>query len=298
MNKTITSIKGIIVAFLGALLLTPDTLFMRLSEMNVWTMLFWRGFQMGIILIALTLIIKKYRDNFNLIFSKFGIFIILTQAVGSIFFTIGVYETSVALILFCIATSPLFASFFSHIILKEKIKKSTITVSIFCILGILMVVYDADNVSNSPKNNVILGSICGVFTAATLGLNFVLLRSKPNIPAFGVTGFGGFLTGLFSLFLIDFNKMFEGDIISISISGLIILPFSFAALTYATRYTIAANISLLMLLETIFGPIWVWIFLNETLGVYMIFGGLIVITSLLIYFLKFQSTIAKPSNSG
>ena len=63
MNKTITSTKGIVIAFLGALLLTPDTLFMRLSEMNIWTMLFWRGFQMGIVLIIFTLIIKKYRDN-------------------------------------------------------------------------------------------------------------------------------------------------------------------------------------------------------------------------------------------
>ena len=54
--------KGILIAFLGALLLTPDTLFMRLSEMDVWTMLFWRGFQMGAILILMTLSIKEYRD--------------------------------------------------------------------------------------------------------------------------------------------------------------------------------------------------------------------------------------------
>ena len=46
--------KGILIAFLGALLLTPVTLFMRLSEMDVWTMLFWRGFQMGAILILMT----------------------------------------------------------------------------------------------------------------------------------------------------------------------------------------------------------------------------------------------------
>ena len=58
--------KGILIAFLGALLLTPDTLFMRLSEMDVWTMLFWRGFQMGAILILMTLSIREYRENFFL----------------------------------------------------------------------------------------------------------------------------------------------------------------------------------------------------------------------------------------
>ena len=69
--------KGILIAFLGALLLTPDTLFMRISEMDVWTMLFWRGFQMGVILILMTLSIKEYRENFFLIFKKTGALIVL-----------------------------------------------------------------------------------------------------------------------------------------------------------------------------------------------------------------------------
>ena len=77
--------KGILIAFLGALLLTPDTLFMRLSEMDVWTMLFWRGFQMGAILILMTLSIKEYRENFFLIFNKTGTLIVLIQASGSVF---------------------------------------------------------------------------------------------------------------------------------------------------------------------------------------------------------------------
>ena len=115
--------KGILIAFLGALLLTPDTLFMRLSEMDVWTMLFWRGFQMGAILILMTLSVKEYRENFSLIFKKIGTLIVLIQASGSIFFTLGIVNSSVALILFCIATGPLFAAFFSLIILKEKLKR-------------------------------------------------------------------------------------------------------------------------------------------------------------------------------
>jgi len=114
--------KGILIAFVGALLITPDTLFMRLSFMDVWTMLFWRGIQMGIVLILITICIKEYRKKFKEIFTKTGIYIILSQAIGSIFFTYGVATSSVALILLCIASSPLFASFFSYFLLKEKVK--------------------------------------------------------------------------------------------------------------------------------------------------------------------------------
>ena len=55
--------KGILIAFVGALLITPDTLFMRLSSMDAWTMLFWRGIQMGIVLIFITLCINEYHIN-------------------------------------------------------------------------------------------------------------------------------------------------------------------------------------------------------------------------------------------
>tara|TARA_B100000900_G_C20211874_1_gene566196 strand:- start:459 stop:605 length:147 start_codon:yes stop_codon:yes gene_type:complete len=40
-----------------------------------------------------------------------------------------------------------------------------------------------------------------------------------------------------------------------------------------------------MLLETIFGPLWVWFFLKETPNMQMLFGGIIVIMTLTIYFI-------------
>ena len=60
-------------------------------------------------------------------------------------------------------------------------------------------------------------------------------------------------------------------------------------MAYATRYTYASNISLLMLLETIFGPLWVWFFLKETPNIQMLFGGIIVITTLTIYFIVLRA---------
>ena len=278
--------KGILIALIGALLITPDTLFMRLSQMDVWTMLFWRGMQMGLVLVFCTLCIQNYRKNFNLIFSKTGIFIILSQGLGSLTFTYGIVISSVTLILLCIATSPLFAAFFSHYLLKEKVNKSTIYASLFTIVGVTISLLDAHNAINAPKGNYILGLFCGLFTAAALGLNFVLLRSNPKIPAIGATGFGGLFVGLIGIFFIQQENIFSGNLIAISISGLIILPFSFAALTYATRFTQAANVSLLMLLETILGPVWVWLFIKETPSIQMIFGGTIVILTLIIYFIK------------
>ena len=81
--------------------------------------------------------------------------------------------------------------------LKEKIKYSTIYASLFALIGIIISVLDAENVTNAPQGeDPIVGLICGLITSSCLGLNFVLLRSKPNIPAIGATGFGGIFSGL------------------------------------------------------------------------------------------------------
>ena len=283
--------KGIGIATIGALILSPDTLFMRWSEMDAWSMLTWRGFEMGLMLILFSSCFKIYRKNFNKVFSRVGIWIILSQILSSIFFTYGVAETSVSLILFCLATSPIFASIFSIFILHEKTTTSTWITAFFALIGVGISVANGENVLNAPQGSVFIGTICGIGAAATLGLSLVFLRSKPDIPAMTVTGLSSFGYGIIGLLIVSPDLLFKGDIIAISLSGLIILPISFACLTFATRYTQASNIGLLMLLETALGPFWVWLGTNETPNFYMIIGGVVVIFSLAWYILVDQIKI-------
>ena len=284
--------KGIGIATIGALILSPDTLFMRWSEMDAWSMLTWRGFEMGLMLILFSSCFKIYRKNFNKVFSRVGIWIILSQILSSIFFTYGVAETSVSLILFCLATSPIFASIFSIFILHEKTTTSTWITAFFALIGVGISVANGENVINAPQGSVFIGTVCGIGAAATLGLSLVFLRSKPDIPAMTVTGLSSFGYGIIGLLIVSPDLLFKGDIIAISLSGLIILPISFACLTFATRYTQASNIGLLMLLETALGPFWVWLGTNETPNFYMIIGGVVVIFSLAWYILVDQIKIS------
>ena len=284
--------KGIGIATIGALILSPDTLFMRWSEMDAWSMLTWRGFEMGLMLILFSSCFKIYRKNFIKVFSRVGIWIILSQILSSIFFTYGVAETSVSLILFCLATSPIFASIFSIFILHEKTTISTWITAFFALIGVGISVANGENVINAPQGSVFIGTVCGIGAAATLGLSLVFLRSKPDIPAMTVTGLSSFSYGIVGLIIVSPDLLFRGDIIAISLTGLIILPISFACLTFATRYTQASNIGLLMLLETALGPFWVWLGTNETPNFFMIIGGVVVVCSLAWYILVDQIKIS------
>ena len=84
---------------------------------------------------------------------------------------------------------------------------------------------------------------------------------------------------LTSAFEISSNSLFY-----ISITGLVILPLSFILLSRAARMTPASNVSIIMLLETILGPLWVWIFISESPQLLTIIGGIIVILALVYFF--------------
>ena len=286
--------KGIGIASIGALILSPDVLFMRWSEMDVWSMLTWRGIEMGIILIIFSSCFKVFRINFKNILSPIGFSIICCQIISSFFFTYGIAETSASLILFTLATSPIFASIFSTLILGEKTSRATWITACFALIGVGVSVANGDDVLNAPEGSVLVGTLCGIGAAASLGLSLVLLRYKPNIPAMTVTGISALGNGIIGFLIVSPHLLFEGDIIAISLSGLIILPISFACLTFATRYTQASNIGLLMLLETALGPFWVWLGTNETPNIFMIFGGVVVISSLAYYILFDQIKITFP----
>jgi len=234
--------KGIGIASIGALILSPDVLFMRWSEMDVWSMLTWRGIEMGIILIIFSSCFKVFRINFKNILSPIGFSIICCQIISSFFFTYGIAETSASLILFTLATSPIFASIFSTLILftlatspifasifsmfilGEKTSNATWITACLALIGVGISVANGDDVLNAPEGSVLVGTICGIGAAASLGLSLVLLRYKPNIPAMTVTGISALGNGIIGFLIVSPHLLFEGDIIAISLSGLIIWP--------------------------------------------------------------------------
>ena len=288
---------GLLLALFGALMITPDTLFMRLSEMQAWVMMSWRGLEMGILLLSIwavhSLLAKnahKTKAEISALFSRSGIGAVLCTLAGGTSFTYGIAESSVAIVLITIACAPIFAALFSLTFLSEAISRASWIAIIFCFIGIIIAVSDGDNVIAAPAGSTLIGAICGLTAAASLGLSFVLLRGNEAIPLLGMNGLGSLLAGCVGLFMTlttpDGPSLLDGNILMISVSGLIILPISFVALTSATRHTNAANVSLFMFLETILGSFWVWLGVGERPGLWMIMGGTIVLGSLSVYILS------------
>jgi drug/metabolite transporter (DMT)-like permease len=73
------------------------------------------------------------------------------------------------------------------------------------------------------------------------------------------------------------------DMTYLIILGGIVLPVSFTLITMGPRYLPAPEVSLILLTETILGPIWVWLALNEVPQATTLVAGALIISTLALH---------------
>lgn len=278
---------GIFLALLGALILTPDTLLMRLSELSGGQMVAWRATQAGSIffIIGLCPFILSRSGVKPKIWRKSFVALVFVQMANVFCFAYGIYLAPVAIVLIAVATVPVFSIILGAVVLKEAVDMRTWAIVIIVFFGVTLSVIGDINSYDIFNLSSILGGLCGLVVAFSLACNFVIIRKDKEVAFPLALGTGGILCGLLAFYFwpsaseINLKSMFY-----ISITGLLILPLSFILLSRASRMTPASNVSIIMLLETILGPLWVWTFTNERPQFLTIIGGIIVILALIYFF--------------
>ncbi|OYX40652.1 MAG: hypothetical protein B7Z02_18050 [Rhodobacterales bacterium 32-67-9] len=273
---------GLALAAFGALILTPDTLFMRWSGMGGFQMLTWRGLLMGAVLIGFWLL--RGAQGRRALLSRAGVAIILCHSANATLFSLGVAAAPVPVVLFGVATVPVFAALFARLVSGEATGRATWIATTAVLTGIAIAVFGREAGGAGLNRASVLGAVAGLGVAAMLALTFVIIRHARAVPILPAIGSGAMLAGLTGLGLSGGPAAAAaGNVAAIAVSGLFILPVSFFALTQASRHTAAANVSLLLLLETVLGPVWVHAFADEPLTGPMILGGAVVVASLAVY---------------
>ena len=102
---------GLTLAIFGALLLTPDTLFMRLSQLDGFNMLLWRGGLSGLAYFMIWLWMRGPRDLSNIWTRNFAI-IVACQTGNAALFSLAIALAPVTVVLIGVATVPIFALWF------------------------------------------------------------------------------------------------------------------------------------------------------------------------------------------
>ena len=278
--------KGSLMAFVAVMFITPDSLFIRLSNVDTWGLVFYRGIiPFATVFLGMLLIYKL--NFFKILFSSghHGIIYIATFSLTNITFVVSIQNTNVANTLVMIATAPMLSAILGAIFLKEPPDKKTWVSIIITFLAVLYIFFDSIKLGN------FFGDILGFITAVGLAVGAVTIRSaksKNLVPAAVV---GKLFVATFALFFIESFLLVERDLYIVPLMCILCVAIPFVLVTIAPRFIPAAEVNLFFLLETIIGPIWVWLIIKEQPSIETLQGGLIIITTIAIHsFLKLKKS--------
>jgi drug/metabolite transporter (DMT)-like permease len=286
---------GIFLSIIGVMILTPDTMVMRFSNLDQWPLMGWRGVLMGVTLMLIWLFILKpsVEKELRTLYSWKGVVVIFAFSINSIFFTLGILETSVMLVLTALATMPVFAAILSSFMLKEAQGWLGWLTIIAAMVGVTIAVSDGNNAIGQPEGSIILGALFGAITAFGLALTFTMARKYPDLAVLPAGAIGALVSGIIGFALSSVEGVFNAPIWTVLCMGVIILPVSFTCLIIAPRYTTSAIVSLIMLLEMVIGPFWVWIGIGERPSIMMIFGSFLVLVVIAFHIFRTQFSIPR-----
>ena len=281
---------GTLLALAGILILTPDTLVIRLSELERWSLMGWRGILMGVMSFAIwwALFTRQPWRDLRSIVSWQGLCVMVTFSMNSVTFTLGIVETSASVVLTAVATMPVFAAILSAFLLQERQGWMGWAAIFTAMAGVAVVVFDGGNAVGQPAGSVLLGAFYGVLTAVGLAVTFTFARKYPWLAILPAAALGAFISGVIGVGLADPAQIFDVPFWTVLLMGLVILPVSFTCLNLAPHYTSAAIVSLVMLLEMVIGPFWVWLGIGERPSLVMVGGTSIALLALGFHIIRTQ----------
>jgi drug/metabolite transporter (DMT)-like permease len=286
LNDLTSQQKGSLLAFIAVMFITPDSLLIRLSNIETWGMLFYRGAIPFIV--VLTGLLFFYKSNFlKALFSIGlpGVFYIVSFSICNITFIISIQNTNVANTLVMIAMAPMISAILGAIFLKEIPDRKTWIAILITFASVAYIFKDSLELGN------FYGDIFGLITAFGLACNAVLARFAKDRDLVPSAVIGKLCVAVFAYFFVESFALVERDLIIVPIMAIMCVAIPFVLVTIAPRFIPAEEVNLFFLLETIIGPIWVWLIINEQPSIEALQGGLIIITTIAIHsFLKIRNS--------
>ena len=271
-------IPGYILLLFGGFCLSWGGFIIRsFEEASIWQILFLRSFFFLLALIAFLLLTYK-KNTFNIIKESglpglLGGFVLSFSFVA---FVVAMSNTTVANVVFIISTQTMFLAIFGYFYLKEKVSLIGLISILLAMSGIIIMV--GDSISG--------GSLFGNIVALAIPINFAILvmiiRKNTKVDMVPAIFYSGIFSLIYGFFLAESFEFTKHDLWMGFLLGVPQLAVSFICITIGSRTVESATVGLLMLMETLCAPLWVWLFLNEIPPISVFIGGAIIVSAIIL----------------
>ncbi len=197
---------------------------------------------------------------------------------ANLFFIQAFANTSIANTLFTLSLIPFITAVLAFLFLNEKLSLRTFTIMLVALFGILIMI------NEGIKTGDLFGNIMAICCAFCFSSFTIVIRKFRNIDMIPTLLISGIIIAVVSFILNSGNLTIPlQDVLLCFLWGGLLSGFVNSVFIYAARFLNASEVTFFMLLELSLGPFWVWLFLNETIALETLFGGIIVMSSVAVY---------------
>jgi len=269
--------KGLAVTISGVLLLSLDTPLLRLVDGNQWTVMFWRGVLVFLALAAWWLWRRWSSGNrHSFLMGRWGVFVSLLYGLTNVFFVIALHNTSVANLLVILALCPLICALLSLVFLNDRLTASTWVAIAASFFGVAIIIQDSIGTSG------FFGDFMALLSVLTLASAIVFTR-KSGLNLTTSPALGGLIAAAIALPFAPSLVLEVSQWGYMAANGILVVAIAAGLLAYAPSLLPAAHVGMFYLLETVLGPLWVWLAVGEEPSKMAFIGGAIVISTLIVH---------------
>lgn len=267
---------GIALAAGGLLLVSLDSLGIRLAESESWDTVFWVG---GFIAIAMFIWVPvRQGESLPRVARRHGSMIIvsgLLQMATTVFFILAIKLTVIANAMVIFSAAPVVAALIARFTIGEKTSRRTWIGIAGSIVGIGIVML------GSFGEGRLAGDLFAVAAICSFGANLTIWRRHPDMNRQAVIGIGGLMMALVAALPANPGSIEMRALVILGVMGLVTAPAGRVMVATSTRYLPVSQVSLFVPLETVAAIVWGWLFLSEVPPLTAIVGGVVVIGSLI-----------------
>ncbi|HXJ84153.1 MAG TPA: DMT family transporter [Candidatus Methylomirabilis sp.] len=268
--------RGTLLVACASVCWSTGGLFVRLVNTSSWTTTFWRSLAatlcLGLVLSLThrTSIVRLWRDG-----GRPAATVAVFMALTSTCFILSLAHTSVADTLLLMSTGPFVAGLLGWLLLGERVPHRTWASMCVALAGTAVMV------SGSYTRGALTGDLLALVMAMSFAAAIVLIRRHPEIQMGPAAALGTALTALAMLPLADPFATSRRDLVLLTIFGAVQFSGGFLLFMGGARLIPAAETALIEMLETVLGPIWVWLVLSERPPATTLAGGALILAALL-----------------
>nr|WP_255537648.1 DMT family transporter [Motiliproteus sp. SC1-56] len=262
----------------GVLVLSFDALLIRLANADPWTVAFWRGILTTLSLGGLMVLTRRL-DYLPLArrFWKAILALAVLYGVNGLLFVLAISHTSTANTVVILSSSAFFAAFFSWLLLREPVRRRTWAAIAVSIAGVIIVFAGSLGLASWR------GDLLALILALSMGVMLSLMRRYAQIPRMLIIALSGLVMMGLALPMSQALILPAEQFAWLALMGLVQMPLASVLIMNATRYLSSPEVSLFLLIETVFGPIWVWLVIHEPIPPLTLVGGSVILAAISVH---------------